>query len=541
MSLVRKFLLIFMILGAVVAFNIVVGVWTLRTLQREFAGPLNDVQRTMVTLHALKREVEGVGEALRDAGGEAPMAGTRRFGRDDAASHEPPAPLPPSNASANRQHISTQLDRVKRALERLVSTDALPLRAGASTPRNLSERVGAADAAARRWLDQGRAIDAREASEALFGIHEFIERIEGRVLEVAADETTFQKRLGRLVWWVLAASLSGMILAILLATQLVRRWVMQPVADLRDAAGEHARGNFAHRTRVRSQDELGQLAGEVNHMAGVITSMQEERIARERLAAMGEMVRRLVHNLRNPLAGIRSLAELTQQDLSTSDARQQPLRENQERIVRTIDGFERWLKDLLETTRPLELRVQAVTLGPWLRTMLEPLELLAQSRNVRLELDVARAPETAAFDRTHLDQALVGIVTNAVQASPEGGVVRVVAHVDSGNPSWSIEISDQGPGVPESIRDKVFLPHFTTKPGGTGTGLAVAKQVVEQHGGRILVENGSKSGEMTPNFGPGAIFLIRLPLRATSSLATIGQEETIRPTSESSLGQHPRH
>ncbi len=524
MSLVRKFMLIFSILGAVVAFNVAVGVWTLRTLEREFAGPLNDVQRTMVTLHALKREIEGVGEALRDAGGEAPMAGTRRFGGDEGSPHQ--TPTPPNNPAANREHISTQLARAKQALERLVSIDALPLRAGASTPRNLSERVAIADAAARRWLDQGQAIDAREASEALFSIHEFIERIEGRVLEVAADETSFQKRLGRLVWWVLAASLSGMVLAILLATQLVRRWVMQPVADLRDAAGEHARGNFAHRTRVRSQDELGQLAGEVNHMAGMITAMQEERIARERLAAMGEMVRRLVHNLRNPLAGIRSLAELTQQDLSQGDARERPLRENQERIVRTIDGFERWLKDLLETTRPLELRLQMVAVAPWLRTMLEPLELLARSRSVRLELDVARAPESATLDPSHLDQALVGIVTNAVQASPAGGVVRVVAHAEIAGPGvgWGIEIADQGPGVPETIRDKVFLPHFTTKPGGTGTGLAVAKQVVEQHGGRIWVENGSKNGEVTPNFGPGAIFKIRLPLRVTSSLATIGQE-----------------
>src|SRR5262249_25264293 len=145
-----------------------------------------------------------------------------------------------------------------------------------------------------------------------------------------------------------------------LGFSLLHRWVLQPVARLRTAAARIGDGDFAHRVLVRpggpGRDELAQLSTEVNHMAGLVRAMQDERVERDRLAAAGEMVRRLTHNLRNPLAGIRGLAEITRGDLPPAA---DELRENQERIIATIDRFEHWLSELLSATSPLTVQLES--------------------------------------------------------------------------------------------------------------------------------------------------------------------------------------
>jgi len=107
-------------------------------------------------------------------------------------------------------------------------------------------------------------------------------------------------------------------------------------------------GNLDSASSDRLWAQLAQLASEVNHMAHMVKTLQDERVESERLAAVGSMVRRIAHNIRNPLAGIRGLAEITRNEL----AQDEELRENQTRIVAAVDRFERWLKQLLDATRP---------------------------------------------------------------------------------------------------------------------------------------------------------------------------------------------
>jgi signal transduction histidine kinase len=135
-------------------------------------------------------------------------------------------------------------------------------------------------------------------------------------------------------------------------------------------------------------------------------------------------------------------------------------------------------------------------------------------------VEVSRAPEVARIDANHLEQALIGVITNALQFSGSGDTVTVSATEHA--PTWSIRVIDQGPGVTPELRDKIFRPYFTTRREGTGIGLAVAKQVVEQHGGRIAVEAASDGPERQ-----GAAFVFTLPLNPaaerTEDLANSGQ------------------
>ena len=313
---------------------------------------------------------------------------------------------------------------------------------------------------------------------------------------VRADDT--QRRVVKILMLNTAC---GAFLCIL-GLVFVRRWVVQPVADLRQAAREIARGNFAHRIAPRSGDELGQLAREVNTMASTIDEMQTKLIEQERLAAAGEMVARLAHNIRNPLSGIRGLAEATAQQCGD----QPEAADCQQRIIDTVDRFEKWLRDLQESVSPMTLNLQRVPIAELIGQVVTALRPMLDRRQVAVRTEIDPAVKDVQVDQLHFEQALVALVTNAVQASRAGQTVRARAAPVAGNPGqWQLGVEDDGPGVPPEIRDKIFMPYFTTKPGGNGVGLAIASKVVKLHGGKLTVESEPGQGSRFVATMPGLV------------------------------------
>jgi signal transduction histidine kinase len=245
------------------------------------------------------------------------------------------------------------------------------------------------------------------------------------------------------------------------------------------------------------------------------------------------MVRRLAHNLRNPLGGIRALAETTVGELPTHGPHSD-LRENQTRIITAVDRFEKWLTDLLTATRPMRVVPEPTVVKAWLGGLVDVHRPMAESRGVSLTLDVSQCPGEAVFDSRHLEHAVSAILSNAIEAtsSPQargparsGGAVEVRAGCPAANGKapnegyWTLSIADQGPGVPRELQEQVFRPYFTTKPDGNGIGLAVALQVVKAHGGQIRLdspwpsqETGSGAAEGHSGHPAGTRFTIELPM-----------------------------
>jgi len=509
MSLRRKFLVLLLVLGCTVAINVGASVWAIIHYETSIARPLDGIQRVMIGLQRSKR---AAGTAHNLLVGSLPEG--------DAA------PIGPSAAAGDRS-LAAVRELGARALLELDALEAqvpeYQLLAGISTTQNIRLRVDRAFEQAGAWLslpESERAEQAgliRGAARDLFHSHELIELMEQRMLESAALTVNFSDSARRSALLVLGVSALVVISSGFLAVRLVSRWVLAPVADLREAAGRVAEGDYTGRVDVRGEDEIATLGHEFNHMTEMIVEMQEERIERERLAAVGEMVRRIVHNLRNPLSGIRSLAELTLTDLPTdSDARR-----NQDRIMTTVDRFESWLTRLLNVTRPLSLSIGETAVEPWLGGVIEAHRPMAQAKGVALTLDSSRAPRVASLDAALVEQAMSAIITNGVHASPEGGEVRVLAEADDGGKRWRIVVEDSGPGVPPDLADQIFRPYFTTKPDGNGIGLAMAKQVIEQHGGRIAVERPETTAQGAET-GAGARFVVTLPLILGSEVARIG-------------------
>jgi PAS domain S-box-containing protein len=229
---------------------------------------------------------------------------------------------------------------------------------------------------------------------------------------------------------------------------------------------------------------------------------QEQLIRFEKLAAIGKLAGGVGHELRNPLGGIKNAAYYIKGKLINSElAKTQPrIMEFLDIIDDEISSSNKIIDDLLNFSR---VGKPAVSPAEIRKVMEDALSHLAVPENVEVtnKLD-ANLPEVE-IDAGQIRQVLANIATNAIQAMPEGGKLTIEARKD--DKFLEVAISDTGNGIPEEVIGKIFDPLFTTRAKGIGLGLAVCKSIIERHEGAIEVE--SKVGE-------GAIFTVKLPLKA---------------------------
>jgi len=285
---------------------------------------------------------------------------------------------------------------------------------------------------------------------------------------------------------ILLLSVNAIVGAILgiLGLVLVRRWVLAPIRELKHGTDEIGRGNLDHRISITSSDELGQLSVAVNRMSSDLARIEKQMIRRERLAAMGELISYVAHNIRNPLAGIQASTEATQRQLSEGS----PLRAHQDAIVAAVDRFQRWLRELEHTCSPMEVRAEPNDIRELIDNVATVFRPMADRRSIVIERRLDEAIRTVNIDPRHFEQALAAIAGNAIEASGDRGRVVIGTEANGDNRQWLLYVADSGPGIPANVIDRIFEPSYTTKRNGHGLGLALARKVIELHGGQIMVE-----------------------------------------------------
>jgi signal transduction histidine kinase len=277
-------------------------------------------------------------------------------------------------------------------------------------------------------------------------------------------------------------ALCGLILA-LLGLRLVKRWVSRPVGSLREAAVEIGRGNFAHRVPVVSRDELGLLAGEVNHMAATVVTMQGRLVEQERRLIAGQALRCVVHNIRSPLTGIRWLAEAIamRRDVDGES------RERQNRIVRTVDDMLAWLQSFRDSLAAASLQVEPVSVAVLFRELAESVADLASEREVVIERDAFAAHEVC-IDLVQARPALEALLRCALTCCTPGQTVHLSAEKQrSPQRSWRLIIApgDPPPGGREPACPGASRP---ARPGELDRGdLKMAERAVQMHGGQLEI------------------------------------------------------
>jgi len=221
----------------------------------------------------------------------------------------------------------------------------------------------------------------------------------------------------------------------------------------------------------------------------------------EKLAALGQLVSGVAHELNNPLAAILHFAEdLLDDERSATDHEAISVIRDQARRSRAI------VRDLLSFVRFRDASRERVQITEALTNSVKALQPMVEEIGARLVVELTPPETFGNTDRAGLQQIVTNLVVNAAQASGRGGLVHLVARIEDQN--LVLVVEDSGPGIPPKLMDRIFEPFFTTKPlgQGTGLGLSVTLGVVQQLGGKIGVENRG-GGD-----GPGARFTVTLPI-----------------------------
>ncbi len=227
------------------------------------------------------------------------------------------------------------------------------------------------------------------------------------------------------------------------------------------------------------------------------------------LTALGEMSATIAHEIRNPLGGIGGFAGLLERDMHIDD----PNRRLVKKIIEGVAGLNRMVTSLLNYTRPFQLNLRPINIVEVVEDCLGFFEIDAGTRldDIELERQFPHTPLMCRADPEHLQQIVLNLLHNAVQAMPDGGQLTLsLIEQDTRNdsrthlsrPCVAFTVSDTGMGMTDDVKSKLFMPFFTTKENGNGLGLATAKKVIEAHGGDILAESGLNSG---------ATFIIDIP------------------------------
>lgn len=347
------------------------------------------------------------------------------------------------------------------------------------------------------WVVDRGAVVAGKAPEQPTALPEHVVRplSGGLSLNVAADvppsDAVHEFRraaLGALAVTLLLAGGGGYLLASI---------ALRPIGTIARAAEEiDARSLHARLPERPVKDELGRLVETLNHM---LARIEQGVVANRRFAED------LSHELKTPLAAIRGSVEVALRERKPAD-----LEWALDVTLRELERLERLVSDLLilvrSEARTLLRRRPAVDLRPVLRETAEIGDMLAQERGGRLEASIGETPLTVDGDPVRLRQVAMNLVDNAVKHGRLGGTVWLRCAHEAG--AVVIAVEDDGPGVPPDARERVFerffrLPSSSEEKGeGLGLGLAIARAVVQEHGGTIGVEERA---------GGGARFLVRLP------------------------------
>jgi signal transduction histidine kinase len=384
------------------------------------------------------------------------------------------------------------LANVRRELKRIASM----LAQGDPRYRELYAALdaGERDAAARILADQQareRAIDGRLRAVWATVLH----NIEGTSERAAAEQ---QSALLLLAVFGLLALVVGV------AVTLWSQRVLAPLPELQERVAAVARGDLAHRLEPKTDDEIGQLGREFERMVAALAArdeslqrLQQMQLQSERLAAVGRMAAHVTHEVRNPLSSIGLNVELLEEELADAGPEAKDLLRA---VHREIERLTAITEEYLRLARLPNPQLEPEDFGDLTRATVDFVRPELQAANVKLELAVEPALPLVALDEAQIRQVLLNLLKNAREAMPAGGSVRLA--LSSADGGVLLRVTDDGSGMTEEQRARIFDPFYTTKARGTGLGLPLSQQIVVAHGGTIRCQSAA---------GEGTVFEIWLP------------------------------
>ncbi|OGT99084.1 MAG: hypothetical protein A2085_07355 [Gemmatimonadetes bacterium GWC2_71_10] len=294
----------------------------------------------------------------------------------------------------------------------------------------------------------------------------------------------------------------GIAYAVVLGLMLERE-IMAPLWQLKAGLARASAGEAGVRVGLERKDEFGRLGASVDALLAKEERSQQLAVTRGRalaeqagFAQVGALAAQIGHEIKRPLAGIQSAIELISQEYAMSDGERGLLT----RVEDQLQQVDRTVRDLLSLAKPVGLNAQPAHLSSIVDAALVRVSGTPGADHVTVIRGYDPADPELVVDSGRLEQAVTNLVGNAIEAMPEGGVLRVTTRPAEGG--QELVVADTGVGIPPKNIDQIMKPFFSTKPHGTGLGLALVARIVEAHGGRLWVES---------QVGRGTTFHVILP------------------------------
>lgn len=248
-----------------------------------------------------------------------------------------------------------------------------------------------------------------------------------------------------------------------------------------------------HASSVPVADENAAVIGRVLllHDLTRLKTLEKEMRKHERLVSLGKMAAGVAHEVRNPLSSIKGLAAL----LGSAFAETSQERHSADLLIQEVERLNRAITELLNYAKPLPLNREPLAVGPLLTDSLALIAGDAAALGVSTEQAVEPRLPAILGDRDRLSQVLLNLYLNSLQAMAQGGTLSVTATTGEKRGTVQIAVRDTGSGIAADILDRIMDPYFTTKPQGSGLGLAMVHKIMDEHGGEVRVT--SREGEGT--------------------------------------------
>ncbi len=332
--------------------------------------------------------------------------------------------------------------------------------------------------------DDLHTIDAHSASlNLVLEVQARADQLATRLTEDIARREAAAARASRRATYVIGALLLLAVIVALVLGRYATSALTAPLARVRAAVARWSTGDLEARIDLDRPDEFGTLATHLDEMALALARTQNERLERERLAAVGRLAAGVAHEINNPLGVILGYAKLMAKDAEGEE------RVDLEAIVEEAERAQAIVQGLLDLSRPWQVGDERLALASAIK---KAWQRLADSGQVKTSTLTVTGDATVRGNARGLEQVIHNLLKNAAQASGAPGQVKVTLLTEGAHTELRVE--DDGAGVDPSIHDRLFEPFVTTREGGTGLGLAVSRAIVEAHGGQLCLETSPPGG-----------------------------------------------
>jgi two-component system, NtrC family, sensor kinase len=486
------------------------------------AERVSDVIKRSMSYYMLRNNREGIYHAMATMADEPGMVRVRIFDREGEI-----------NYSSDPSEIGTTVDKGGEACYGCHNRSE-PL---AHLNRPDRFRIFT-DANGQRILGVITPIENQPScSNAVCHAHPASQKILG-VLDTNLSLAKTDAQLAQTSWRMLAYTLFALIDISVLAWIFVWRLVGQPLKNLKDGTRQLADGNLGYQLEVDSSDEVGELAASFNRMSLQLRSANEEIVSWaktlehrvdqktrelqrahehvlqvEKMATIGKLAAVVAHEINNPLSGILTYARLVKKWIQRGEVECAKRAEAEQCLDLMADESRRCgdlVRNLLTFSRTAPMNLQTTDLNSVVDRSARLIAHQMEMNGVELHQELAEGLPPIQCDPGQIEQVLLALMMNALDAMPRGGNLWVSTGLGEDASEIGLRIRDDGSGIPPEILTRMFEPFLTTKESGKGVGLglAISRNIIDRHQGRIEVQS---------EMGKGTTFRVTLPIHGSSA------------------------